>query len=554
MSELREGNRRLRLLDRLLPLLVLALGAALTLYYILGPAEGYMTSDCTDSLRWAQATYESGRLISDDFYYAALLPFGGNLIFLPFIALFGYSMTAQLCGLALFALLFIAALWYLATGLGYSRLTAATMVSVTLMIMSSSAKLREIMWEHIFYYNLGLLFFCFGFGLALRILRRGGMAEDLGRARAHDWVRVAVLLVFSLVAATDGLQTLVCFTLPLVCGIFIDRFFDRDALLCRRNINTAVLLLLLVLCSALGFLLIAPLSHGVSAGYADAYSSWSAMSTWADNLLGFLENWLSLLGVSVASGDPLVSLASIINMLRVVGGLALLVAPLVLLARFNKLESGAVRAVLVGHFAVSAFILFAVVFGKLGGANWRLVPMLGTSVLASVVTAVELLREKGIAARVGALLLALLVLLGCVSAVEIARMPADYGDDNSWHAVSAELTARGLKYGYANFWWAESLTMISDGELVVANISAGTRTPQKYNYQQPANSYDDRADANGYFLMLTESEEATMSAWLNLQRTQGAIREEFTVESEPYDLRGYSGSVVYVYVFDENIF
>lgn len=554
MSEVREESRLRRLLDRLLPLLVLALGAALTLYYILGPAEGYMTSDCTDSLRWAQATYESGRLISDDFYYAALLPFGGNLIFLPFIALFGYSMTAQLCGLALFALLFIAALYYFATGLGYSRLTAAGMVSIMLMIMSSSAKLREIMWEHIFYYNLGLLFFCFGFGLALRILRRGGMADDLGAARPHDWVRVAVLLIFSLVAATDGLQTLVCFTLPLVCGIFADRFFHRDALLCRRNLSTALLLALLAVFSMVGFVLIVPLSHGVSAGYADAYSSWSAMSTWVDNFLGFFANWLSLLGVSVTAGDPLVSLSSIINMVRVVGGIALLVAPLILLVRFNKLESGAVRSVLVGHFAVSAFILFAVTFGKLGGANWRLVPMLGTSVLTSVVTAVELLREKGIAARVGALLLSLLVLLGCISAVEIARMPADYGDNNSWHEVAEQLTAHGLRYGYANFWWAESVTMISDGELVVANISAGTRTPQKYNYQQPSNSYDDRDDANGYFLLLTESENETMSAYINAQRTKGAIREEFAIESEPYDLRGYSGRLIYVYVFDENIF
>lgn len=554
MAELREDSRLRRLLDRLLPIFVLGLGAALTLYYILGPAEGYMTSDCTDSLRWAQATYESGRLISDDFFYAALLPFGGNLIFLPFIAIFGYSMTAQLCGLALFALLFIAALYYFATGLGYSRLTSAGMVSIMLMIMSSSAKLREIMWEHIFYYNLGLLFFCFGFGLALRILRRGGMADDIGAARPHDWVRVAVLMVFALLAATDGLQTLVCFTLPLVCGIFADRFFHSDALLCRRNISTALLLAGLVVFSMVGFVLIVPLSHGVSAGYADAYSSWSAMSTWADNFLGFFENWLSLLGVSVAAGDPLVSFSSIINMVRILGGIMLLVAPIILTCRFGRIKSGAVRAVLVGHLAVSAFILFAVTFGKLGGANWRLVPMLGTSVLASVVTAVELLREKGLAARVGALLLALLILLGCISALEIARMPADYGDDNSWHEVAEQLTAHGLRYGYANFWWAESVTMISNGELVVANIAAGTRVPQKYNYQQPANSYDNRADANGYFLLLTESEADTMSAYISAQRAQGNIREEFAIESEPYNLRGYVGRLIYVYVFDENIF
>lgn len=45
-----------------------------------------------------------------------------------------------------------------------------------------------------------------------------------------------------------------------------------------------------------------------------------------------------------------------------------------------------------------------------------------------------------------------------------------------------------------------------------------------------------------------------MTAWLNMQRTQGKIIEEFTIESAPYNLRGYSGSLVYIYVFDQNIF
>ena len=44
-----------------------------------------------------------------------------------------------------------------------------------------------------------------------------------------------------------------------------------------------------------------------------------------------------------------------------------------------------------------------------------------------------------------------------------------------------------------------------------------------------------------------------MSAWLQKQRVTGRIVEEFTIKSEPYDLRGYKGEVMYVYVFAENI-
>lgn len=548
------NSKALRIFKIAAPILALAPGLILILYYIIGPAAGYMTSDCTDSLRWAQATFESGKLISDEFYYAAILPFGGNLIFLPFVAMFGYSMTAQICGLVVFVLLFAAALYYVARGMNFDRTVSAAFVSVVMLIMSSSPKLREIMWEHIFYYNLGLLFFCFGFGLALRILREGGLRDDLKAGKPMDWVRVGIICVFSLIAATDGLQTLVCFTLPLVAGLFAERFFDSETpLLSKRNLVTGSLAAAILVFSLIGFVSIDKIAGGVTAGYADAYSSWSSMGDWTNNFLGFFYNWFTLLGVDAVANDPLVSGASIVNMIRIFGALLLLIAPIILACRYNKIQSSALRAVLIGHFAVTAFILFAITFGKLGGANWRLVPMLGTSVMATFFAAVELIRQKKAAARVGALILAFLILMACIPALDISKMPADYGENNSWHTVARDLEARGLKYGYANFWWAEVVTMISGGEVEVANIYEGQKSPQQYNYQQPHGSYEDK-DTNRYFLLLTERENGNMAAWLQKQRAMGKITEEFTIKSEPYNLRGHAGEVMYVYVFSENIF
>ena len=541
-----------RILKIILPVLILLLGVETLLYYIIGPAQGYMTSDTTDSLRWSYATYESGKLISDNFYYAAILPFGGNLIFLPYIALFGYSITAQICGLVTFVILLTAALWYMARGLGLDYIKSASLTTIFLLIMSSSAKLREIMWEHIFYYNLGLLFFCLGFGLAARIIREGGIVRG-GKAAWRDYVNIAILLVFSFLAATDGLQTLVCFTLPLLGGLFIERFLDVSEKLTSKG-NMAMLALLggLAIASAAGFLAIEPISGGVSAGYADAYSTWSGMSSWTGNLLGFMNNWFSLLGVSVEAGEPLVSLKSIYNFIGIAGGLLLLILPVVLLFRYNKITSSKIKMLLIGHFAVSAFIIFAVTFGKLGGANWRLVPMLGTSVILSFITGIELIGGKGVAIRLGALVVAFMILLSVIPALIIWRMPADYGRENSWHTAADVLEEKGLKYGYANFWWAELVTMLSDGKVEVANIYEGQSKPIPYKYQVSHNAFDDK-DTDRYFLMLTEAENANMQAWLNIQKLRGLVIEEFTIVSEEYNLRGHVGTTLYVYVFSENI-
>ena len=603
------------LYNRILPLLILALGALVVLYYILGPAQGYMTGDCTDSLRWAQATVTSGKLISDSFYYAAILPFGGNLIFAPFVAVFGYSVTAQLAGLTLFALSMIGAMYFMVSGFGMGRCASAGFVTVCLLILSSSSKLREIMWEHIFYYNLGILFFCIGFGLAVRILRDGSdvMADRtlpqsgtawgiyasftagavllavLGfksliafcvimavlcltavacgivfsaRARKGEpsrnaWLQMSVLTVFSVLAALNGLLSLVCYTLPLLAGILAERLLDgKTALFSRKNYRAAGLMLSLVIATLVGLLAMNRATGGVTAGYADAYSQYSDMSEWCDNFLGFFNHWFSLLGVSVTAGDPLGSVDSVWNMIRILGGLILLIFPVILLCMYRTLENRGVKMVLIGHMAVSAFILFAVTFGRLGNADWRLTPMLATAVFASYLGAWDLFgKRKTPSARVSVLLLLLLGVMAVQSASEIADMPANYGRQNSWHVVAEELEKRDLHYGYANFWWSQPVTMFSDDKVQVVSIYENTVSPKKYGYQMPYDCYEDR-DTDRYFLLLTqtEMERGKMDSFLQAKRDAGVLIEEFTIQSEPYSLRGYSGDTVYVYVFSENLF
>ncbi|MBO4872600.1 MAG: hypothetical protein J5496_04205 [Lachnospiraceae bacterium] len=539
----------------LLPILALLPGLGLILYYIIGPAAGHMTSDCTDSLRWAQASFLSGRLVSDNFSYAGLLPFGGNLIFWPFIALFGYGLKAQLWGLALFAVLFAAALYYFARGLKLGRTAAAGLVSVTMLILSSGSKLREIMWEHIFYYNLGILFFCVGFGLMLRILKHDRLTVIRPRDRRLYIFRLLCLGLFTVLAATDGLQTLVCYTLPLLAGLLTERFLDGDTpLLSARNRRPWLVWSLILFASALGFLLIPLVCHGVQSGYMNGYSAYTAMSKWTENFQKIFYSWAVLLGVSVKDGDYFVKLESIGQAIRIFGALFLLFFPLILLCRLSKLKSRGLKMLTVGHAALMAFILFGWVFGRLGAANWRLTPLLGTGILTTFSAAALGLQEKKTAARFGALGLAFLILLALLPAREIRKMPADSGRDNAWFTAAAELKAHDLKYGYATFWWCELVTMLSENEAQVSNMDISKEgKPVKRTYQDFLDCYKDK-DTDRYFLLLMESENKSLAGWLEEQRTAGNITEEFEFATKEYTAGGYSGDKLYVYVFAENIF
>ena len=302
-----------------LPLLLILLSFAVVVYYILGPAEGYFHSDCTDTLLWAQASYDSGKLISDNFNYAALLPFGGNLLMLPFIPIFGVSMTTHNIGMVLFAALFFLSLYALARSLGYNLAKTSFIIFAVTMVLSGSDKLREIMWGHIIYYSLGLLFLAFGLYLVNKTPCDRLLFADKTH-RAKDIVLMAGLFVFSALTATNGIQSVVTYILPVVGALMLERIFaeKEEKPLMRTRWNNMLTLVAVFLASTIaGLLLLKLLSGDVQAGYANAYSCYSGMNTWKDNLLKFGGEWLSRIGVSVKDGDDLVSIESIGNLIRI---------------------------------------------------------------------------------------------------------------------------------------------------------------------------------------------------------------------------------------------
>jgi hypothetical protein len=542
MTENKNFEKARQLLPWIAAFFAAGIGIGLILYYIIGPSEWFMTADCTDSLLWSQATLESGKLVSGEFHYAAVIPFGGNIIFLPFLAIFGYSMAAQIGGLVAYAVMLFAAAIYMLRGFGYKWYTCGGILSVFLLIMSSSAKLREIMWEHIFYYNLGLLFFCLGMGLAIRIFREGGFLD--GERKPIDWVRIGILSSFALAAATNGLQSLVCFILPVLGAMFAVCFFDEEKLLSPRNMYAVLAICCVAFGTFTGMLLTDAVTGGVTAGYQEAYSTYSAMSAWPNNFLKLFTNWFSLLGVSVTAKDPMASLESVFNMIRIVCALVLLVAPFFMLAGYKNIRSRSLRMLLIGHFAVSAFIVFAVVFGNLGGANWRLTPMLGTSVLVCAVYSVELILKKGIAARFGAILLAILILTSSLAALEIAKMRPGETDKHNGHLLTETLLERGLETGYATFWQSQLITMLSDGQIRCSVILDDTSTPTKRNYQSQSSWYEDVEGEDEYFLLLTASERSDAIYWIVTNKDK--MTDEFTITNEQ------TKETYYVFVFSEN--
>ncbi|MBN1892569.1 MAG: hypothetical protein JW780_07295 [Clostridiales bacterium] len=518
-------------------LLFVALGSII--YYIIGPARGYFHSDCTDSIFWAYTSVESGWPINPDFGYAGILPFGSSLWLIPLVGIFGLTYTTHVIGMVIFALLFFAAIMFLAFRLEWKGVWRMLFVAGMLLLLSGSDKLREIMWGHVIYYSLSILFIVTG--LALVIGYYGG------KFRKNSLVLLAAL---TLGVATDNAQMIGLYFVPLLGAIWMERFFDDEARWNDDRSKRAVTLTwLMIFMTIMGLILLYVMTDfgSISAAYANGYSTYSAPGEFLENAQGIIPNLITLFGVPIEEGASIISFRSIIVFFRLICLFIIMIFPFALFTVYRKIEDRNLKIIMWAHALTALIIIFLVTFGILGNANWRLIPMLGTAILATVYGVKWLYEKKGenghpttresnspdSDSREGklhfisssrkrlAVVCGLILLVNiCITAVNIYSMPSDYGKGNNYHRITAFLQSQQLEYGYATFWNSQAITVLSDNEIRVRDIEICSDGIKPRMYQSSAEWFEDQPGIERYFLlfMKSEYEQVTMlPSWTDLE-------------------------------------
>lgn len=519
------------------------LAIAQVIYYTVGPAEGYFHADCTDTIYWAQASVDGGSVFNSDFYYAALLPFGASIWLVPLIHIFGVTMGVHVAGMVIFAVLFFASVIFLCRSMEWSwEWSLFTSASVMLML-SSSDKMREIMWGHVIYYSLGLLILFVGLGLLFRLCRH----LELGNKRKAV-VYASLFFAFMALAATNGTQCIAIYTLPILAAVCAEIVFNSgEKLVSKHNRYHILSVCILAFSTIVGMGLLSLVKGDIIAGYAEAYSLLDSVSKWTDNLLKFPESYFTLWGISIADGADMAAKDTIFNLVKLAASLVCLVLPAMLFVCYKKIEDRNTKIIAWTHFAVSAVIMVGFVCGRLSAGNWRLIPMVGTSIIASIAAIRVMLSMKECALswrRVGALLALIPLLCSLVNYKMIDDMPKDYGRDNDLHQLAEFLEENDLEYGYTEFWKAQAITLISDSRVKVRGITVSRQDGiDPYLYQSNKNWYEDQEGVDKYFIILSASEYSQL---MNGAEWKTRYEQHFV---ERLECVGY-----HIFVFDSNIF
>lgn len=480
------------------------------IYYITGPALGYFHSDCADSLLWSQAMIDSGKILTEDFSYAAILPFGSPFFMVPMLKLFGYTMKAQSASMCIFAVIFILSSisFFRAMKWKYSHSSLATFCLV--MMLSGSVKLREIMWEHVIYYSLGIIFLLLVLNLVIRLSGALGSISDGGKkGMIKVGVLSALLLLLCAGISTDGFQVLALSSIPVLGGIAATVVFDKEnKLISKKNLTNYAICAIIAVGTIGGMVILNLLTNNgaISASYADAYSTWSDIGSWNKNAELFLEQFLTLTGIKTDISESLFSGKSILMFLKILGSLIVLVCPFVMLFRYKHLDKKEEKLLVFAHLVLTAVTVVVFVCGGLSGANWRLTPFLGSSIILTLAFFKHMLSKDMVLKRVGVILLCVILCVSLLNAKEILDLEENFGKDDPLQTLADTLEEKGYTRGYATFWYAAETTLRSDSSVNVVTISADYTGVYPRGYQTMSYWFEDVEGQENYFLILDQME------------------------------------------------
>ena len=536
---------------------VIFLGAAfVTIYYVTTAQKAEFHADCTDTIMWANATAESGHLYDKDFNYACFLPISTNTIMYPLLHFFGLSMTSHIIGMMCFFVLLTVFLLFMIHEITGNYPISLAGTGIFLSITLSTQKMREIFWGHTIYYSLGILFLVIGAFMYFRLLTVRNKAKTLAKegkdnkkTTTHKLVIFLCICIFMFLTGMDGITGLTLFALPFTGAIFAEQFVNaKYPLFSSKTFLVAFRALVFLIMAVFGnFFNSNKLLGGLTAGYQDANSNFSGMNEWLEHFHNLPFAWMRLLGVQSLPNTKFASKEGIPNMIFLAASILIAVIPVIATCYYKKFgtdrKARMLRIWIWMHWAVVAVNIMGYVFGVLAAADWRIIPMIGTALIVSILFLCWAIVGKAEVSRILVVLFVPIFMAGFLHCSDVRKIKKDAYKQNTQYMLADFLEDEGVSRGYATFWNANSVTVITGERIKVSDVNVDEYGVSSRMYQSSKRWYETDPDQDEYFLLLSSSELDTMN------------QTDFPVNHQPIRTasRSINGTDFTLLVYDHNI-
>ena len=417
-------------------------------------------SDNAETILWAQASLESGSVISDDFEYPAqLIPFGGHLLFIPFVKAFGVGILSTRLGFCVYSTLFCALLLLLFKNLDDFGWGAALTASGCILLFTVVHEdMRDVLWAHCVYYEMSIFFTLLIFN-CYALYRRSTVR--LGKA-----IGLLLLMLAVLLCGANGAVIVLYAAFPFVCAALLFEILDMKNPADRRGL---ILPLAAGFVLLIGFALNKIVTADVEMWYADNYSMIVSSDQWMTNLGCLLARWIGLFTTLPEESVPFFSSVGIKMIVRIGAALAAFGLTFLSFSCFKRSENDAARIFILSYWIMLCAILFFFIFGKISDTGRRLIPVYFSCLVVDAIVIYEGLRDARVSLMMKGLfagIAALAVFTGLLNGASVFRMPIDLSQWYGQDTILKTLMDHGLTYGYCtNFGYANSITVLTDDNI-----------------------------------------------------------------------------------------
>jgi len=535
---------------------IIFLGAVcVTTYYVTTAQKAEFHADCTDTIMWANATAESGHVYDQEFSYACFLPFSTSTIMYPLLHFFGLSMTAHIVGMMCFFILLTVFLVFMIHEMTGSYPMSLVGTAIFLSITLSTQKMREIFWGHTIYYSLGILFLVIGAFMYFRFLSVGSKARALKKdgknnkkTTIHKLIIFLCICLFMLLTGTDGITGFTLFALPFAGAVFAEQFVNtKHKLLSGKTALVTFRCLVFLIMAVLGNAINNKLLGDMTAGYQEANSNFSPMEEWLEHFHNLPFAWMRLLGVKSLQYVKFTSEEGIPNMIFLMAAILIAVIPVIATCYYKKFgddrKAKMLRIWIWMHWAVTAVNIMGYVFGVLAAADWRIIPMIGTSLIVSILFLSWSVTRSADVSRITVILFVPIFMAGMLHCNDVRKMKKDEYKHNTQYMLADFLEEEGVNRGYATFWNANSVTVITGERIKVSDVDVNERGVFSRPYQSSKRWYETDPEQGEYFLLLSGYEMEQMNL------------SDFPIYNEPIRTaqRSINGIDFNLLVYDHNI-
>lgn len=452
-----------------------------TIYYTAFLSQQFTNSDIFDTLMWANASYETKRIIAPNFNYAALLPFGTSLFMLPFIKIFGLSFTAHALGMVMFEVIFFAVMIAFLRKLSFGVKSSCLAIIGMCGLWMCSDKMREMFMEHTIYYSLSILFIMAGWALL------ESLEKSIEKRKKSRYIIIAATVVFFALAATDGIQVLAISTVPLLLGFAIERYFDTETpLLSKKNKSIIISALIVSAATVIGLVALKFLLNGVTSGYANGqmmYDSNEGIMNFREKLASFVSSWYACFDVFFESNIPLMDARQFDPLLKWLFTTILLLTLPTNLIFCKKIKSKELKRLIAVTLSLHGVLACLWGFTIIGKTFWRLLPAAVMSFILLIADVVYMYRNVKLK-RFAVIFVVVITVFSINSYNYVLAYNPVKTTYAPYDGLITDINNHNVENGYANFWIANELIVLTKGDLEIDTAKIDNNgTVYIYEYQ-----------------------------------------------------------------------